>query len=166
MTALDRVLLHASTAAAGVTGLAYFGFKHLMTSGDPFSAVNHPLQPWALRLHVLAAPVVVLAVGLILKDHVVAKYRNGAPAASRRTGIVLLVALGPATLTGYLLPIVASGSARDAIAWAHLGFGIAWLALHAGHVLVSPERRPARDGASAKGVVSSGLRIGRRGGGW
>ncbi len=165
MTTLDRVLVHASTAAAGVTGLAYFAFKHLMKTDDPFSAVSHPLQPWALRLHVLAAPFVVFVVGLVVKDHVIAKYRGGAPAASLRTGLLILLAVAPATLTGYLLPIVVSGSARDALAWAHLGFGVAWLALHVGHLLVAPESKAARIEAPAGGVVTTGIRIGGRGGG-
>src|SRR5262249_18552710 len=96
VTALERSLVHASTLAVAATGLAYAAFKHLMVNDDPFSAVNHPLQPWALKLHVLAAPVLVFAVGMIFKDHVVAKYRNGVTRASRRSGVLLLATTLPA----------------------------------------------------------------------
>lgn len=160
MTTLDRALVNGATAAAGVTGLAYAGFQHLMVNADPFSAVNHPLQPWALRLHILAAPVLLFAIGMVFKDHVVAKYRNGVTRGSRGSGVLVLLALAPATLTGYLLPLAASGSTRDAIAWAHLGFGLAWLALHGGHLLVVPARKETKNGA----VVTTGIQIGRRDG--
>ncbi|MBI3449442.1 MAG: hypothetical protein HY049_11060 [Acidobacteria bacterium] len=160
MTALDRALVHGSTAAAGVTGLAYFAFKHLMTGHDPFSAVNHPLQPWALKAHVLAAPILVFAIGLIFRDHVLAKYRNGATRRVKRSGLGLVIAVVPATVTGYLLPALASGSGRDAVAWAHVGFGAALLALHLGHLLVVPAGKGSKNGAGA--IVSTGIQIGVR----
>jgi len=164
VTLLDRSLVHASTAAVGVTGLAFAAFKHLMTSDDPFSAVNHPLQPWALKAHLLAAPVLVFALGFLFKDHVVAKWRNGAPQPARRSGIFIVAAFLPATLTGSLLPLLASGSPRDAVAWAHLGFGVALLAIYGGHLLVVPARKEGGNGAGGNGVTVTGIRIGTKNG--
>ena len=165
MTALDRALVHGSTAAVGVTGLAYFAFKHFMAGDDPFSAVNHPLQPWALKAHVLAAPILVFAIGLIFRDHVLAKARNGGTRRVKRSGLALGIAVLPATATGYLLPVLASGGSRDAVAWAHVGFGTALLALHLGHLLVVPAARGSKNGAVAGPAVSTGIQIGIRRGG-
>ena len=135
-----------------------------MVSDDPFTAINHPLQPWAMKAHLLAAPLFVFALGLIFKDHVVAKYRNGSPKPARGSGVLILAAFLPATVTGYVLPLIASGDPRDAIAWAHIGFGVALLALYAGHLLVVPARRETKEGVAGN-VVVTGIQIGRRGGG-
>jgi len=166
LTRLDRTLVNGATAVVGVTGLAYAAFKHLMTHEDPFSAVNHPLQPWALHLHVLAAPVLVFAVGAIFKDHVIGKYLNGSPRPARRSGVLFLAVLLPSILTGYLLQVITAEGWRAAAAWTHLGFGVLLLLLYGAHLLVVPATTAAsREGDAASprtGATVTGLRIGPR----
>ncbi len=134
MTRLEKILVHGGTLATGVTGLAYAAFKHLMTSDDPFTAYNHPLQPWMLTLHVLAAPVLVFGVGIIFKDHVLGKMKNGAPPGARRGGLWTLALVIPLILTGYLVQVLASGDFRNVTAWIHLGLGAAFLAFYLLHL--------------------------------
>ncbi len=134
MTRLEKIFLHGGTLATGVTGLAYAAFKHLMTSDDPFTAYNHPLQPWMLTLHVLGAPVLVFGVGIIFKDHVLGKMKNGAPPAARRGGLWTLALVVPLILTGYLVQVLASGDFRNLSSWIHLGLGIAFLVFYGIHL--------------------------------
>lgn len=149
MTRLERALLHGGTVATGVSGLAYAAFKHLMVNDDPFSAVNHPLQPWALKAHVVAAPVVLFAVGMIFKEHVLTKMRNGAGPlrSSRRSGLATIWLLAPLFLSGYLLQVIASGPPRDLTAWLHLGAGIVFLLFYTVHVVVGLRRLAAKRAA-------------------
>jgi len=165
MTKLDRNLLHGATLSVGVTGLAYAAFKHLMANEDPFSAVNHPLQPWALSLHILAAPVLVFVTGLVFKDHVMAKYRNGTPPRAKGSGVFVLAVILPAILTGYLLPVLADDTPRRLTAWLHLGFGALLLLAYGAHLLLVPKTSIVNGAAiePGRGAVATGIRIGRAG---
>ena len=50
--------------------------RYLMEPTDLFSVVNHPWQPTLQHLHVLVAPLMVFAVGLIWKKHIAALIRK------------------------------------------------------------------------------------------
>ncbi len=50
--------------------------KFLMESADEWAVVNHPWQPHVQHLHVLAAPLLVFACGLLWKNHVLEKMRG------------------------------------------------------------------------------------------
>ena len=58
-----------STTLVGATGLLFAVMKYLMQGEDPFSAYNHPLQPWMLAAHILLAPALVLALGWAWGTH-------------------------------------------------------------------------------------------------
>ncbi|HXO18770.1 MAG TPA: hypothetical protein VOA87_02470, partial [Thermoanaerobaculia bacterium] len=77
MTRLEAWTVHAATILVGSTGLVYAWMRYLLAPADPFAVVNHPLQPLVQHLHVLAAPLLVFAVGLIWRRHVWAGWRLG-----------------------------------------------------------------------------------------
>ncbi len=85
MPAAQRALHHTATALVGLSGVAYAWMKFMLPEpDDPFTLIRHPLQPWALDLHVLAAPLFMLAVGIILREHILARLtdprrRRGSP---------------------------------------------------------------------------------------
>lgn len=140
MKGLEKTILHAGVIAAGASGIAYAGFKYLMRTDDPFSAVNHPLQPWALHAHVLAAPVLVFAVGIIFKEHVLAALRNGAPARARRVGSIALGTFAVLVVSGGLVQVLTSESLRKWTGLIHLGVGILFLVAYGVHVLGARRR--------------------------
>jgi hypothetical protein len=166
LTRSEKGLLNGAAAATAASGLAFAGFKYLMTSDDPFSAVNHPLQPWALALHVLAAPVLLFTVGMIYKEHVLGKMKNGSPARVRRIGTATVAVLAPLALSGYLLQVMASGGARSLTAWVHLGLGALFVVAYGAHLITSPSRAAAaagaRNGKTIPGATVTGIQIGRR----
>lgn len=154
MSRLEKILMHGGTLVLGITGIAYAVFKHLMVNDDPFSAYSHPLQPWMLAIHVLAAPVMVFAVGSIFKDHVLAGMRNGAPRGVRRAGLSTLALVIPLILSGYLIQVLSSGAPRTWSGWIHLGLGAAFLAFYVAH-LAGVLRRAAR-GRTARSALGEG----------
>ena len=77
MSRSQRWLVHTANLLVGGTGLVYAWMRYFMRPADEWAVVNHPWQPHLQHLHVLVAPTLVFAVGLIWTGHVVAKYGNG-----------------------------------------------------------------------------------------
>jgi hypothetical protein len=126
--AWERLTNHAATLALGLTGAAYAFFAYaLHPPKDSFSVVNHPWQPHALHAHVLAAPVGVLAVGLLLRQHVIARLANPGFRRSRRSGILLAALAAPMIVSGYLLQVMTSEGGLLAARITHWVTGAAWI---------------------------------------
>jgi hypothetical protein len=149
MKDVEKKILHGGVLAAGVSGIAYACFKYLMRTDDPFSAVNHPLQPWALHAHVLAAPVLVFAVGIIFKEHVLAGLKNGAPVRARRVGAIALVTFAVLVVSGGLVQVLTGESLRKWTGLIHLGVGILFLLSYLVHA-VGARRRSSTAGAALR----------------
>ena len=147
MSRIEKILMHGGTIALGITGILYAVFKHLVVNDDPFSAYNHPLQPWMLTLHVLAAPVLVFAVGSIFRDHILAMLKGGAP--GRKGGVGTMAIVIPLIISGYLIQVLSSEGPRGWSAWIHLGLGIAFLVFYAVHVLGAFGRAARRRAAGS-----------------
>ena len=77
MNRLEKWLLHLSAIVLTVTGAVYACMHYLMKPTDPFSVINHPLEPYMLDVHIIAAPVLVVAIGIILHSHILFKIENG-----------------------------------------------------------------------------------------
>ncbi|MDT8436610.1 MAG: hypothetical protein RRA92_07625 [Gemmatimonadota bacterium] len=125
-------MVRLSTLAVVLSGAGFFWAKYLVEPPpDAFSVVNHPLEPWLLKAHVLAAPLFVFAVGLIAVAHVARHLRTGVRL-GRASGLATLAALGPMTISGYLLQVVTAPAALEVLAWIHIitgaGFTLAWAA--------------------------------------
>lgn len=132
MNGFERWSVWATAIATTVTGIGYFWVKYMLQTDDPFAVVNHPLQPWLLKAHILVAPLLVFAVGLIAVRHVWRHYRAGLPR-GRRSGVVTALVVGPMVVTGYLIQAVTHESWLHVIAIAHIAFGLLFavgLALH------------------------------------
>lgn len=132
ITAFERWLLWLSTAATLITGVVYWWMKDLMTTTEPWSVINHPLQPWMLTAHILVAPVLVFAVGLITTRHVWRHYRQG-QRKGRRSGVVAALTFVALVVSGYLIQVITAEMLLRVLAWTHLGLGIVYslgLALH------------------------------------
>lgn len=143
MNPFERWLLHGSNFLVGGTGLVYAWMIYLSRPADPYSLVNHPLQPQAQHLHVLFAPLLVFAVGLVWHRHVWSHFRRGVPA-RRRSGVSLLAMLVPMVVSGYLIQTAVDGGWRKVWVGVHLAASGMWLLAYAAHqapVLVALLRR-------------------------
>lgn len=123
MTPFERWSIRVTAALVTITGLVYAWMKYLLAPVEPWSAVNHPLQPLVLKLHILVAPLLVFALGMIAARHVWRhlreRVRNG-----RRSGWTLVLTAAAMIATGYLIQAVTHERWLFWLAMAHLATGI------------------------------------------
>jgi len=148
VTRTEAVLLHAGTWLAAASGGVYFWMKYMMEGRDPFSALHHPWQPQMLALHVLAVPILVFALGLIARSHVVEGYRDKRPHPARFSGSMTVLPALPMIATGYLIQVVTGPAARQGLVIAHLLAGGLFALLFAAHVGAGWLRRARNGGAT------------------
>jgi hypothetical protein len=125
---------------------------------DPVLAMEwsgvHPWEPSLRNLHLLAAPLLVFAVGLIWSGHVAPRLFR--PWARRATGLSLALLFGPMVITGVLLQVAESEASRTLWAWAHGISSLVWAAAYLAHQLGSRRRhRSASGGAGAAPAAPS-----------
>jgi len=123
MSRFERRAVSWTSLATFLTGVGYLGLKYFVTTDDPFAVVNHPLEPWFLRAHVLVSPLLVLAIGSVALRHVWAHYRSGVETA-RRTGLLAALSMGPMIASGYLIQVVTGFGWLRALALAHIALGL------------------------------------------
>ena len=140
MTRFERGSLWVSTVAVSVTGLGFTWAKYFAVNDDPWAVVNHPLEPWLLKLHVISAPLFVFAVGLVTMRHILPHLMSGTPE-GRRTGLVMVWTAVPMVATGYLLQVIAVPDWLLPLAIAHIVVGMIFL----GGFLLHRVRRATRD---------------------
>ena len=158
MTRLQLIILQIANLAVAGTGLVYAWMRYVVRSTDEWAVVNHPLQPLLQHLHVLAAPLLIFAVGLIWSGHVVAKLRNGRP--NRAAGIGLVALFLPMAASGYLLQVAVDPEWRERWIWVHVVASLAWIAAFVVHqvgAVLSRSRDQSEINASAAVIRGSQL---------
>jgi hypothetical protein len=141
MSRWELFLLHASTLAIAVSGVVYGFMKYAMTGSDPDSPLGHPWQPGVLKAHVLAAPFLVFAFGLVARGHALPKWRSG-DKTGRKSGISLLGLVAPLVLSGYAVQVFTGDSLRRGTGWAHAALGAIYVLAYAAHLL---KKRPVKE---------------------
>lgn len=146
MTRGQARAIHAATALVGVTGLVYGWMRYFAVPADEFAVVNHPWQPELQALHILFAPLLVFAVGLVWRDHIWARITFGSPA-RRRGGLALTFLVFPMIASGYLLQTAQAEAWRAIWIWVHGTTSCLWLALYLIHQATPRRTRAARRAA-------------------
>ena len=127
MNSFEKWSIWVSSVLITVSGLLYLGMKYLMPEPTGFSVVRHPLQPLVLTLHILTAPLFILALGGIIVRHIwrhlVSRTRQG-----RTSGWSAALMSGPMILTGYLLQVLTSEGWLRALGIAHIATGLIFAA--------------------------------------
>jgi hypothetical protein len=161
VTRFERWAVWISSVTTFVTGVVYLWLKYVVVSDDPFAVVNSPWQGPVLKLHIIAAPTLVFAFGLVAVRHVW-RHLRGQVAAGRLSGLTGVGALIPMVATGYLIQAVTDEGWLRALAWAHIGtgllFGVALLA----HQFAAGGRQAREQRARARRGRRRQHRAGRR----
>lgn len=131
-------MTHLAVTAVAASGILLGAMKYLLVPEDPDSPLNHPWQPSVLKAHLLAAPLLVFALGAVWRQHGLARLRSG-ETVGRRSGRALLVAAIPLVLSGYLVQVFVHDGARRWSGWIHAALGLAFALAFFAH-----PRRPAR----------------------
>jgi len=165
---LSARLLHIASFLVIGSGAIWAYLRYVHDLGpepeDPVLAMEwsgiHPWEPALRNLHLVAAPLLVFAVGLIWSGHVAPRLLR--PWARRATGLGLALLFGPMVLTGVLLQVAESEASRTLWAWAHGLSSLVWAGAYLAHQLrpkgrrVAVEQDPAsRESSAASGVSSS-----------
>ena len=101
--------------------------------------VNHPREPLLKTLHILTAPLLVFACGLLWRQHIWARIRAKYPH-RRRTGIALALLVLPMVASGYLLQTAVEPELRQVWIWVHGITASLWVGLYLGHQLSARDR--------------------------
>jgi hypothetical protein len=125
----------------GGTGLVYAWMVYLARPADPYAVVNHPSQPAVQHLHIVVAPLLVFAAGLIWRRHVWGSWRSGV-VQRRRSGVSMALALAPMIVSGYLLQTAVESTWRTVWSVLHLATSGLWIAAYLLHQFF-----PQRNGA-------------------
>jgi hypothetical protein len=133
MNRWEAGMLYAANLLVGGTGIVYAVMRYLLEPTDEWAVVNHPWQPHVQHLHVLVAPLLVFACGLIWHGHVAGNLRRG-EGNGRRSGPGLLLTLVPMVVSGYLIQTTVTESWRQAWIVLHLVSSAAWILGFAGHL--------------------------------
>jgi len=134
MTRAQAWTLHVANALVGGTGLVYAWMRYVAEADDPFAVVNHPWQPAVQHAHVLVAPLLVFAVGMVWTGHAWHHYRSRT-AHRRRTGLSLGLLFLPMAASGYALQVCADERWRLAWVWCHGLASALWVVATAAHLL-------------------------------
>lgn len=143
MSRIEAWLLHLGSLLVGGTGLVYAWMRYFATPADPDAVVSHPWQPMVQHLHVLTAPLLVLAIGALFHSHAWTALRLGVRD-GRASGLAMLVAALPMIASGYLLQTAVEPGWRRLWVGIHLVAAGLWIAghlVHAGRRFVRPPRR-------------------------
>jgi hypothetical protein len=143
MSRFEKWMLWTSFAITAITGIGLLWTKYLMHTDDPWAVINHPLQPWLLKAHIVAAPALVFALGLISSKHIWQHFKARVPA-GRRTGITTLVMGTLMILSGYLIQVVTLAAPLKVLAIAHITLGFAFLVGFVAHQALVASRAPSR----------------------
>ncbi len=137
------VLNHVACLLVGLSGVAYGVMKYFMAGTDPDSRAGHPWQQPVLKVHVLTAPFLIFALGLVFSSHALKRLQGGEDP-GRTSGAGLLALASPLVLTGPLIQILTGDAARQWTGWVHAALGAVYLLVYAAHLL----KRRLASGAS------------------
>jgi hypothetical protein len=144
VTRVSVLFLHLCVVLVSASGVLLGWARFLAQPDDPYAIAGHPLQPTFQHAHVLTAPLLVFAVGLIWRAHVVCKLRNGLPA-RRRTGLLLAIIFVLMAATGYVLQVATAELLREVTSWSHAILGTLWVVVYVAHLLLPAATVGLRD---------------------
>jgi len=123
MTRFERWAVWLTTGGTLLTGVVYWWMKDMLTPTETWAVINHPLQPWMLKAHILIAPLQVFSVGMITSRHIRRQIQSGVNR-GRKSGYISTVTFLMMVISGYALQIVTPEMLLRVFAWSHLGLGV------------------------------------------
>lgn len=135
------LLNHLACALVGLSGIAYGVMKYFLAASDPDSRVGHPWQQPMLKVHVLTAPLLVFALGLVFSSHALVRLKGGEDP-GRASGAGLLGLAAPVVFSGPLIQVLTGDKARHWTGWIHAALGAIYVLAYVAHFL---KKRPANE---------------------
>lgn len=149
MSRFDSWMTHLANLLVGGTGLVYVWMLYFVHPADEFAVVNHPWQPHVQHLHILVAPFLVFAVGLVWHRHIWSHWRKGVRK-GKRSGLSMVLTLVPMVVSGYLIQTAVDDDWRKIWVNVHLIASGLWIAVYLAHQvrpLLARAKRPVQGDA-------------------
>lgn len=154
MTRFERWMLWVPGVIVTVTGIGFGWIKYFVEPSDPYAVVRHPLEPWLLKIHIVAAPFLVFGFGLVFMQHILRQWRSGRPS-GRRSGLATALTVIPMILSGYLIQTVTGRTLVIALVVVHIVTGLAYFGMFSAHqVFMSRRERRRRDDALRRATLA------------
>ena len=148
MSSWEKRLFQALLAVVTLSGVVYLVTRYAIENNDPFSVVNHPLEPIAFDLHILLAPFLMFSAGVLMRSHAWERFRAG-KSARRLSGIVSVGLFLAMAVSGYWLEVTSRPMLADALRVLHIVLGIGFVGTYLGHVVCGFKRRKPVSAAGA-----------------
>ncbi len=132
MTPTERRMHHPANLLVGTTGLVYLYMAWMLSPSDDWAVVNHPWQPTLQHLHVLLAPLLVFAIGVLFRTHIAKRLTLRHLAAN--TGGLMILLFAPMVVSGYALQVSSDQAWRGGWAWVHVVSSVIWVTAYLGHM--------------------------------
>ncbi|MAU92940.1 MAG: hypothetical protein CMJ93_01830 [Planctomycetes bacterium] len=129
----ERNFLHAANAITGISGIVYFAMLYFIEGSNEFSILNHPWQDAVRDWHIVLAPLLIFAVALILKGHILKKIRNNHRGRGRISGLLLCALFPVMAFSAYLLQVSANEITYKAFLYLHNTSSFLWVAIYLIH---------------------------------
>jgi len=129
---LEKWSLRIGFTLGALTGVVYGGLRYLGPVKGEFGVEPNPWQPLWQHAHVLAAPVLLFALGVAGRGHVQGMLNRGIRR-GRRTGLILVGLAVPLVFGGYAVQVVTGAAIRNALGWSHAALGALFTVLYAFH---------------------------------
>lgn len=119
MTRCERWSFNLLALLVSASGIVFFVTKYFVTNPDPFSIVNHPLQPIALDIHILTSPFLLFVAGFLIAGHARHK-RKKKRKTNRLSGNLVQWTMIFMGASGYMLQILTDGTLKQISLILHL----------------------------------------------
>jgi hypothetical protein len=117
MSRLERWSLHLAALLTAGTGLLDGFLRWFCVRAGEFGPEPHPWLGPVQHLHILVAPVLVFALGMMVRGHLWNRLQAGGE--GKRTGLASALLIAPMVLSGMGIQVVTSPAWRTGFAWAH-----------------------------------------------
>jgi hypothetical protein len=117
MNRLERWSLHLAALLTAGTGLLDGLLRWFGVRAGEFGPEPHPWLGLVQHLHILAAPILVFALGMMVRGHLWNRLQSGGE--GRRTGLGSALLIAPMVFSGLGIQVVTSPAWRTGFAWVH-----------------------------------------------
>jgi hypothetical protein len=117
MNPVERWSLHIAALATAGTGLMDGLLRWFGERAGEFGPEPHPWLGPTQHLHVLVAPLLVFALGVMVRGHLWSRLQAGAE--GRRTGLGAAWLMAPMVFSGVGIQVVTSPAWRSGLGWTH-----------------------------------------------
>ena len=132
MRTFERWSLRIGFVLAGLTGVVYGWLRYLGGVQGEFGPEPSPWQPFWQHAHVLAAPLLLFALGIAVRGHVSGMLGHRVQR-GRLSGLTLAGLSVPLVLGGYAVQVVTSSGFRAALGWIHAALGALFVVAYLSH---------------------------------